>query len=115
MLNGLPAYCSIRTNRIDALGENRADGTFKVTSLKGSPNLGTSNLSGVEHGNLETVKTLVAHQWKKSQVLQSKVAGPGKCTDADLHFCNPPGFLIPFSSGSAAGSCLHDTRLRLTA
>src|SRR5436305_673049 len=50
MLNGLPAYCRIRTDRIDALGENRAHGTFKATSLKGSPNLGTSNLSGVEHG-----------------------------------------------------------------
>src|SRR6266478_382325 len=71
MLNGLPAYCSISTDRIHALGENRAHGTFKATSLKGSPNLGTSYLSGVEHGNLETVKTLVAHQWKKSQLLQS--------------------------------------------
>src|SRR5438128_11771841 len=71
MLNGLPAYCSIWTDRNDALGQNRAHGTFQATRLKGSPNLGTSYLSGVEHGNLETVKTLVAHQWTKSQVLQS--------------------------------------------
>src|SRR6266481_2401714 len=94
MPNGLPPYCSISTDRIDALGENRAHGTFKATSLKGSPNLGTSYLSGVEHGNLETVKTLVAHRWKKSQVLQSKVAGPGKCTNADLHFLQSSEFLM---------------------
>jgi hypothetical protein len=25
-------------------------------------------------------------------VLQSKVACPGKCTDADFHVCNPSGF-----------------------
>jgi len=42
MLNRLAAYCSIRTDRIDALGENRAHGTFKATSLKSSPKLGTA-------------------------------------------------------------------------